>query len=31
MEMGKNLVSHCGYHPLGGVIGCTHAEEGKEL
>ncbi|GAA0077692.1 orotidine-5'-phosphate decarboxylase [Clostridium sp. CTA-5] len=31
MEMGKNLTSSCGYHPLGGVIGCTHVEEGKEL
>lgn len=31
MEMGKNLVADCGYHPLGGVIGCTHVEEGKEL
>ena len=31
MEMGKNLVSDCGYHPLGGVIGCTHVEEGKAL
>lgn len=31
MEMGKDLVADCGYHPLGGVIGCTHEEEGKEL
>ena len=31
MEMGKNLISDCGYHPLGGVIGCTHVEEGKAL
>jgi orotidine-5'-phosphate decarboxylase len=31
MEMGKELISDCGYHPLGGVIGCTHVEEGKEL
>ena len=31
MEMGKDLVSKCGYHPLGGVIGCTHVEEGIEL
>jgi len=28
MEMGKALISDCGYHPLGGVIGCTHVEEG---
>ncbi|MBW6411230.1 orotidine-5'-phosphate decarboxylase [Clostridium weizhouense] len=31
MEMGKDFTSSCGYHPLGGVIGCTHVEEGKEL
>lgn len=31
MEMGKNMISKCGYNPLGGVIGCTHVEEGKEL
>ena len=31
MEMGKSLVSECGYHPIGGVIGCTHVEEGKAL
>ncbi|MDS0524756.1 orotidine-5'-phosphate decarboxylase [Clostridium sp. SHJSY1] len=31
MKLGENLVSKCGYHPLGGVIGCTHVEEGKEL
>ncbi|KAI3349410.1 orotidine-5'-phosphate decarboxylase [Clostridium botulinum] len=31
MNMGKNIISKCGYHPLGGVIGCTHVEEGKEL
>lgn len=31
MELGKDFVSSCGYHPLGGVIGCTHIEEGKEL
>jgi orotidine-5'-phosphate decarboxylase len=31
MEMGKNIVAECGYHPLGGVIGCTHVEEGKAL
>lgn len=31
MEMGKDLISECGYHPLGGVIGCTHVEEGIEL
>lgn len=31
MKLGEDLVSDCGYHPLGGVIGCTHVEEGKEL
>lgn len=31
MEMGKDLVADCGYHPLGGVIGCTHVEEGVQL
>ena len=31
MKMGKELTAECGYHPLGGVIGCTHVEEGKEL
>lgn len=31
MRLGEDLVSDCGYHPLGGVIGCTHVEEGKEL
>ena len=31
MEMGRDLTSECGYHPIGGVIGCTHVEEGKAL
>ena len=31
MEMGKDLTAECGYHPIGGVIGCTHVEEGKAL
>lgn len=31
MEMGKDIISECGYHPLGGVIGCTHQEEGKAI
>lgn len=31
MEMGKDYIADCGYHPLGGVIGCTHVEEGVEL
>ncbi|MBD7911343.1 orotidine-5'-phosphate decarboxylase [Clostridium cibarium] len=31
MSIGEKLISKCGYHPLGGVIGCTHVEEGKAL
>ncbi|MGL4107104.1 orotidine-5'-phosphate decarboxylase [Clostridium sp. LP20] len=31
MEIGKDHIADCGYHPLGGVIGCTHTEEGKEI
>ena len=31
IEMGKDYIDDCGYHPLGGVIGCTHVEEGVEL
>lgn len=30
-EMSKNMVADCGYSPIGGVIGCTHVEEGKEI
>ncbi|MGL5086727.1 MAG: orotidine-5'-phosphate decarboxylase [Clostridium sp.] len=29
--MSKDLVASCGYTPIGGVIGCTHVEEGKEI
>lgn len=31
MKMGKDLTAECGYHPIGGVIGCTHVEEGRTL
>lgn len=31
MKMGKDLTAECGYHPIGGVIGCTHVEEGRAL
>lgn len=31
MELSKDLAGECGYSPIGGVIGCTHAEEGKEI
>lgn len=30
-QIGKNMVADCGYSPIGGVIGCTHVEEGKEI
>lgn len=30
-ELSKDLAGECGYSPIGGVIGCTHAEEGKEI
>lgn len=31
MELSKDLKGECGYSPIGGVIGCTHAEEGVEI
>lgn len=31
MELGKDFINKCGYHPLGAVIGCTHQEEGREI
>ena len=30
-EIGKNLKGECGYTAIGGVIGCTHVEEGKKI
>lgn len=30
-EMGKNYAGECGYTAIGGVIGCTHVEEGKKI
>ena len=30
-EMSKEFIGKCGYTPIGGVIGCTHVEEGKEI
>lgn len=30
-EMGKNFTGECGYTAIGGVIGCTHVEEGKKI
>lgn len=31
MKFGEDHIASCGYHPFGGVIGCTHVEEGKEI
>ena len=30
-KMGENVKGECGYSAIGGVIGCTHVEEGKEI
>lgn len=30
-KMSENMIADCGYSPIGGVIGCTHVEEGKEI
>ncbi len=30
-EMSKDCIGECGYTPVGGVIGCTHVEEGKKI
>lgn len=30
-ELGENITGECGYSAIGGVIGCTHVEEGKEI
>lgn len=30
-ELGKRYLGNCGYSALGGVIGCTHQEEGAQL
>ena len=30
-EMSKEMIAPCGYSPIGGVIGCTHVEEGKKI
>jgi len=29
--MGESIKGECGYSAIGGVIGCTHVEEGKEI
>lgn len=30
-EMSNNCIGKCGYTAIGGVIGCTHVEEGKKI
>ena len=30
-EAGEEVKGECGYSAIGGVIGCTHVEEGKEI
>ena len=30
-EMGKGFTGECGYTAIGGVMGCTHVEEGKKI
>ena len=30
-KMGESIKGECGYSAIGGVIGCTHVEEGKEI
>lgn len=30
-EMGKAFTGKCGYTTIGGVMGCTHVEEGKKI
>lgn len=30
-DMSKDMIATCGYSPIGGVIGCTHVEEGTEI
>lgn len=30
-EMAKNYTGKCGYTTIGGVMGCTHVEEGKKI
>ncbi|MBY0756485.1 orotidine-5'-phosphate decarboxylase [Clostridium sardiniense] len=31
LNMGKEYMGECGYTPMGGVIGCTHIEEGAKI
>ncbi len=31
LDLGEKFLGNCGYSSVGGVMGCTHAEEGIEL
>ncbi|MBR4135657.1 MAG: orotidine-5'-phosphate decarboxylase [Bacteroidales bacterium] len=30
-SLGKEFIGHCGYSAIGGVMGCTHADEAAEI
>lgn len=30
-EIGDKFLGECGYSPIGGVIGCTHTDEGRKI
>ena len=30
-ELGKNFIGQCGFSAIGGVMGCTHADEAKDV
>jgi orotidine-5'-phosphate decarboxylase len=30
-EMGKPFIGQCGFSSIGGVMGCTHADEASEI
>jgi orotidine-5'-phosphate decarboxylase len=31
LELGKDCMGECGYSSIGGVVGCTHLEQGAEM
>lgn len=31
LELGKECMGECGYSSIGGVVGCTHLEQGAEM
>ena len=31
LDLGMKFIGECGYTPMGGVIGCTHVEEGAKI